>query len=418
MNRRWLISILLVVFVTLNYIDRVALSVAGPYIAKQFNLGPADMGILYSSFFYTYIILVIPMGFLTDRFGTRRMNAWALGIWSLAAIITGFINGFVTLLLARLLLGAGESPAYPACNRVINEWIPTKERGIVTGIFNSGCLVGPAIGIIAASYLIQIFDWSTSFYILGSLGFIWLAVWLWLYNTPEKAWWLKPAELQFILQNRKSAVVQQDVQKMSLGSLLRQKTMWGLLIAQGTTAYSLYLFLTWLPTYLLSVRGLRLVQAGWYGSLPYLIAAIALVLLCKFSDRAQRQDLTTGARRKFICVYMLLGSVILLVPYVESFAVMECLLVMSISFFVSANTLMWALTNDMIVDKESTGITTGLVVFGGNTFGFLAPLLTGFIIEYTHSYTLSFVAAGVMLFIGATVLWFCVRKPLQPTTAL
>jgi ACS family glucarate transporter-like MFS transporter len=414
-NKRWIIAVLLLGLLSINYIDRVNLSVATPVLQETFNLTAGQMGILQSLFLVTYVILVIPMGLMVDRLGAHKMTVLSLVVWSLAAVLTGFANGLVMLVVLRLLLGVGESPVFPTCNKVVSEWAPAQERGLMTSFFNSGTLLGPAIGIIAASYLIQHFSWQFSFIALGSLGFIWIFIWLWLYNTPEKAWWLGDSERKYILDNRQSVEKSDKVKQMSVGMLLRQKTMWGLLLSHGGTTYAMYFFLTWMPAYLATQRHLNLVQAGWYGALPYLIAMIATIGLSKVSDYfGRKQDLSTGARRKLIILYMLLGSIILLVPYIDNFLAMEILLIVSNSFFMAANTLNFALLNDLTVDKSSAGATTSLMVFGGSASSFFAPIVTGFIIQFTHSYTSAFVLSGFLLILGAAISWFMVRKPLQP----
>lgn len=369
MNRRWIIAILLLGYLSINYIDRVNLSVATPVLMETFNLSAGQMGTLQSIFLLAYVPLVIPMGMMADKFGARKMNTFALFVWSLAAVLTGFATGLAMLIVLRLMLGIGESPAFPTCNKVISDWIPVRERGLVTAIFNSGTLLGPAIGILAASYLLEQFPWQFSFIILGSLGFIWLLLWIWLYYDPEKAWWLKDEERQYILENRNLIETNgkpiKTAKKMTVGMLLKQKTMWGLLLSHGGTTYAMYFFLTWIPAYLMTERNLNLVHAGWFGALPYIVAMIVTILLSKFSDYiGKKQDLSSGGRRKMVIAYMLLGSVILLVPYVESFIVMEIILIVANSFFMAANTLNFALLNDMIVDKSAAGATSGLMVFG------------------------------------------------------
>ena len=419
MNRRWIIAILLLGYLSINYIDRVNLSVATPVLMETFNLSAGQMGTLQSIFLLAYVPLVIPMGMMADKFGARKMNTFALFVWSLAAVLTGFATGLAMLIVLRLMLGIGESPAFPTCNKVISDWIPVRERGLVTAIFNSGTLLGPAIGILAASYLLEQFPWQFSFIILGSLGFIWLLLWIWLYYDPEKAWWLKDEERQYILENRNLIETNgkpiKTAKKMTVGMLLKQKTMWGLLLSHGGTTYAMYFFLTWIPAYLMTERNLNLVHAGWFGALPYIVAMIVTILLSKFSDYiGKKQDLSSGGRRKMVIAYMLVGSVILLVPYVESFIVMEIILIVANSFFMAANTLNFALLNDMIVDKSAAGATSGLMVFGGSGSAFFAPLVTGFIIQFTNSYTSAFIVSGVLLIAASAVSWFMVRKPLQP----
>ena len=146
MHRRYWIYLSLFSLTVINYIDRVALSIASSQISKEFSLTPVMLGYLFSSFLWLYFLALIPMGLLVDKFGTRCLNAWGIGFWSLATALTALTGGFFSLLATRLFMGLGESTSYPAGGRVLREWAPASERGIATSIFHAGSLLGPAIG--------------------------------------------------------------------------------------------------------------------------------------------------------------------------------------------------------------------------------------------------------------------------------
>ena len=233
---RWLLVALLFVADTINYIDRVNISVAEPEIARQFGLGPEAMGIVFSCFFscffYSYTLLVLPMGLLTDRFGARFVMSAAMVIWALGSLATGSASSFALLIAARLLLGVGESSSYPSCNRIIREWAPRGERATMVSIFNSGAVAGPAIGILATAALISHFDWRTSFYIAAGLTFLFTLFWMVFYRSPEQARWLHPTERDHILAER-DAPRAEAVHAMPFRALLQQRVMWGLPLTQG-----------------------------------------------------------------------------------------------------------------------------------------------------------------------------------------
>jgi ACS family glucarate transporter-like MFS transporter len=416
-KKRWIIILALFVANTLNYVDRVNMSVAGPAIAHEFQFGPATMGMIFSCFFYSYLILIIPMGLLADRYGSRLVSTSGMGIWSIGAILTGAMTSFPGLVAARLVLGAGEASSYPTGNRIVREWSPREERGIFTSLFNIGSTVGPAAGIMAAAAIIAAMHWRTSFYILGGITLVWTVIWWAIYRAPERASWLSEQERSYILTHREP-IHAAPVQKMSLASLLRKGPMWGLLLTQGCQTYSIYLFLTWLPSYLQNVRGYKLFDAGLAGMLPYLVASVGALLVGALSDRMLKgRDLSTGRRKRLMIVMMLLASCVLFVPYVANPILLEVLLVAAIGFLSAANTLNFALAGDLILDKGSAGTAYGLLVLGGNLFGFTAPILTGYIIAVTHEYTLSFVLAGVLLLVGTCASGFLVNAPLQPRAA-
>ncbi len=413
-SKRWLVIAVLFVANTINYIDRVNISVAGPDIARTFGLGPEAMGVVFSCFFYSYILLILPMGLLTDRFGAGGIMGAGMVVWALGSAATGLAPSFATLIGARLLLGVGESSSYPAGNRILREWAPRNERGLMVSIFSAGSTAGPAIGILLTSFLISVVEWRTAFFIVAALTLTWAAVWFAFYRSPEQASWLPNAERAHIVATREP-VTTDAVRPMSLGMLLRQKVMWGLLITHGCQVYSIYLFLTWLPSYLRNVRHLDLFSAGWLATMPYIVTTVGLLLLGVLSDRmAVGKDLSHGARRWLMIGMMVLASCVLFVPVAENIVVMEGLVIASVLFATAANTLNYALAADLIYDKRSAGAVFGLLVLGGNSFGFLAPILTGFIIARTQEYTLSFALAAALLLCGIIVSWTMVRRPLQP----
>jgi MFS family permease len=413
-KRRWFVIFALFIANAINYVDRVNISVAGSEISKTFNLGPGELGIVFSCFFYVYVLLILPTGLLTDRYGARVVMTVGMFIWAVGSAATGYAGSFIELFAARILLGIGESSSYPAGNRIVREWAPRAERGVMVALFNAGSTAGPAVGILGTSALLQYFDWREVFYIVGGLTLFWALVWWAFYRSPEKAEWLSKEEREFVLVERDEQRAE-AVKTMSLKALLKQRVMWGLLLTHGCQVYSIYLFLTWLPTYLRNVRHMDLMQAGWFGMLPYLVAAVGSILIAALSDRLVRnQKLTTGVRRKLMIVVMFLAASVLFVPFAENLWTLEILLITSVLFASTSNGLNYALTGDLIIDKSSAGAAYGLLVLGGNTFGLLAPILTGFIISTTGQYNLSFFLAAGFLLAGIVISWTMVRGPLQP----
>lgn len=411
---RWLVIVMLFLAITINYVDRVNVSVAANHIAKEFGLGPGALGIVLSCFFWSYLVLILPMGLLTDRWGARVVMSAGMVLWAFGAIATGLAVGLSTLIGARLLLGVGESSGYPSANRIVREWSPRSERGTMVSIFNSGSTAGPAVGILVTTALLSVVSWRTAFIVVGIGTLIWVVIWWRFYRSPEQARWLSESERSYIVSMREPETSER-VDRMSLVALLRQPVMWGLLLTHGCQVYVIYLFLTWLPTYLQNVRGLNLSSTGILGMLPYLVTTVGLWGTGWLSDRLMRHsDPSTGARRKLMVVLMILAACVFFIPMAHSLAVMEVLLIASVLFATAANTGNYAVAADLVHDQKSAGAAFGLLVLGGNSFGFIAPIATGFIISATGSYNLSFVVAAGLLLIGVVITLTLVRRPLQP----
>jgi ACS family glucarate transporter-like MFS transporter len=416
-SKRFYIIVLLFFNIVVNYIDRINLSVAAPLIAKEFHWDPARMGIIFSSFLWTYALMLIPSGWLADRLGSRKVSAASITIWSIGAILTGAITNFGNTIAARLVLGAGEAASYPIAGKVVRQWFPASERGVATAIFNAGAYAGPALATPLVAWIVLEAGWRPSFVILGVLGFIWLYFWLKLFRLPEECNWLPAAERDYIIRNRDnqpaSAPSGAAQVKISVGRLLEHKSMWGLAITQGCAVYTQYLFLTWLPSYLVQARGMRLMKAGIYSALPFLVAVILGIFIGKISDQILDADkMKKGHRRTAVITFMLLSSIVLLTNMIRNEFVVLALISISLTSISSAITLNIALANDLITEPRVTGTGIGIQILGGNVFGLMAPIVTGFIVKATGSFNSAFILAGCLLIFGALVSSTCTRKPI------
>ena len=247
-------------FSGIAYVDRVNMSVAGKPIAQELGLSPVALGYLFSSFLWAYVLMMLPGGRLIDRWGAHVVASVATVVWSVAQMATGAAVGVATMLLARLGLGVGEAPFSPVVYRSVRAWAPYTERGTATAFIGAGGSLGPALGAPFVAWLIQTLSWRWSFVITGAIGFVWVAVWVALVSTPEKTKWLPEPERQRILAEREAGIEPPDHDGVGYLALLRCPAMWGLFVSQGCLVYSLYLYLSWLPNYLQTARGLSVVD--------------------------------------------------------------------------------------------------------------------------------------------------------------
>jgi len=413
-KRVW-IALMLFSLAMLNYIDRVTLSFAASPIAKEFGLSPVALGYLFSSFLWTYTVFLIPMGMLVDRFGAKKVAGFGLGLWSAATAATGIAGSFPSLLATRLVMGAGEATSNPAGARVIREWIPASERGMTNAIFNSGSYAGPAVCALVAGPIIASFGWQSLFFAAGGIGIVWLACWLTWFARPEDAAWLGEEERQKILNERGAKKVDLDASapKVGLIGLLRMgPTLWGLALTQGCNVYSQYLFLTWMPSYLQATKGLTIAKTGFYAAIPYAVAVVLCIVVGRISDRLLKGDVSGGKRRYMIAFAMLLAAVILFAPFVQDVWLILGLIAVSLTGIASTTSLNFALLNDLLKRPRDIGVAMGFLVVGGNVFGLMAPIVTGYVVESTGNYDRAFVIAGALLVVGATSILTLTRRPL------
>ncbi|GMA63478.1 MFS transporter [Alicyclobacillus fastidiosus] len=195
---RWKISILMWAVIAINFVDRTNLSAAAPVLEKQFHISPAEMGVVMSSFFWSYVVFMIPSGWLADKIGQRISLALSCLWWSLATAATALVRSAGSLIWIRLIMGIGESGAYPANAGITSKWFPVKERARVAGIFDSGNKVGAALAMPLVVWLLTRFGWEIPFIVSGVLGFIWVTIWWVYYRDPEKHRYVNQAELTHI----------------------------------------------------------------------------------------------------------------------------------------------------------------------------------------------------------------------------
>ncbi|RYG98576.1 MAG: MFS transporter [Alphaproteobacteria bacterium] len=418
MKRTW-IALLIFTAVIINYVDRIALSIASKPIAAEFGFTPVQMGYLFSGFLWTYVVCLIPIGLLVERVGAKRIVGGGIAIWSAATVMTAATSGFGSILMARLVMGASEASTFPACGRIIRDWFPEKERGLVTTLFNGGSSAGPAIGAVATAGLVEYAGWRSAFVVLGIVGYIWLIAWLYWYATPEKAKWLSEQERQKIIQERNGNQpgIQATIiaRPSSLRFLLSQKSVWGLVVTQACLVYTAYLFLTWLPSYLQSTRELSTMNTGYLTAVPYLITIVLGVMIAWASDRIlSSESVRAGGRRNFIAAMAVLSLLILLAPVVSELWELLLVLTLVLTGSTTGAGLNFTLASDLLRNPADVSRVIAITALGGNLFGLIAPIITGYVVAATGSYDWAFAVAASLLVVGAVATLTLTRKPINP----
>jgi MFS family permease len=403
-RRRYWVYFMLFVFSGIAYVDRVNMSVAGKPIALELGLSPIALGYLFSSFLWAYVLMMLPGGRFIDRWGAHAVASVATAVWSVAQMATGASIGVVTMLLTRLGLGLGEAPFSPIVYRSVRAWAPYTERGTATAVISAGGSLGPALGAPLVAWLIQVLSWRWSFIITGVIGFVWVAIWAATVSTPERTSWLPEPERQHLLAEREAGIEPPAHGGLGYLALLRSPAMWGVFVSQGCLVYSLYLYLSWLPNYLQTARHLSLVQSGLYTSIPFFIATAVNVIANWAGDRLLSVDaVRAGLRRYLVALCLLLTAAGMLIPFVESLAAVIVLISITVSFANTGPAANATLTSDLLRSPADAGRAFAFLVLGGNVFGLLAPVVTGYLVEASGSFSSAFIAGGVLALIGAGV---------------
>ena len=412
-HRRYWVFFLLFLFSAIAYLDRVNMSVAGKSIAHEFGLSPIALGYLFSSFLWAYVLMMLPGGRLIDLWGPHVVASVATAVWSTAQMATGMVGSFMAMLMVRLGLGVGEAPFAPISYSTVRLWSPYTERGTAIAAISCGSSLGLALGAPAVAWLIETLSWRWSFIITGAVGFVWVAVWLALMPTPEKPGWLPQAERDHILAGRDAGITPPNHSGVGYLGLIRYPATWGLFISQGCLVYTGYLYISWLPNYLQTARHLSILNSGIYTAIPFLISTVVSVVANWAGDRAlTAQAVRSGNRRYLVALSLLFTAVGLGIPFVQSLAAVVTLITIAVSAAHVGPAANGALVSDLLRSPGDAGRATAFLVLGGNSFGLLAPIVTGYVVAATGGFDAAFAVAGALALVGAVATLALVRGTL------
>ena len=389
-RRRWTIVGLLFASGFINYLDRAILSVAIPVIAIDLHLGPAAKGLLLSAFFWSYAVMQLPMGWCSDRFNLRWIYAGAFAVWALACGFTGFASALGTLIVLRILLGVGESVYMPGSMKVVSMFFDSKDRGLASGLVNSGTRAGLALGAPLIATLVIAVGWKNSFFLLGFGALVWLVPWLLAYPAHTPSATIPPK-------------TRSDRWRGSL-----DRNLLALSAAHICYGYYWYLLVTWLPDYLVVSRHMPLQKAGVFAAIPYLIYAIAEPVGGWIADLLIRRGWSEMRTRKAVITVSFLTSLMFL-PVRHLANDLGAILLISGAALVGLSTGNILALLQKVASAGAVGWWTGFLNFSGNLSGIVAPLATGLLIARTGSYYPGFVVAVAVLLGGLPFYWWMVR---------
>jgi ACS family D-galactonate transporter-like MFS transporter len=402
---RWVPILALVAVGTgINYLDRTVLSIAAPSLTKDLGLTATEMGLAFSAFSWSYAALQIPGGIFLDRFGTRLTYFLAIALWSLFTGAMGFVKSLAALIATRIGVGVFEAPCFPANSRILATWFPQHERARANSVYSVGMNFGLGFLSVPLFWITQRFGWRGLFFIVGALGLIFSAVWRWLYHNPNESTSANRAELDYIEAGGGGEYTGQrlDFQWRHIGALMRHRQVIGASIGQFGGNSTLVFFLTWFPTYLVTARGMTFIKAGMMVSLPYIAAAVGVVLGGLASDAIlKRTGSANWARKLPIVSGMLLASLIVLANWVPVGSNVVVIAIMSIAFFGQGMTnLGWTVVSD-IAPKKLIGLTGGLFNFTTNLAGIITPIVVGAMYQRTGSFVVPLAYIAVVAIVGA-----------------
>ena len=373
-----------------NFMDRASLAIANSTVRAEMHLTATQMGWLLSAFSLAYGFAQLPLIGLLDRAGTRSVLGVGLVVWSTAQMLTGLVRGFPSFVLMRVLLGAGEAPFYPSGVRCTREWFTSATRGRATAVLSSSQTIGLAIAPPVLTWIMLSIGWRAMFVVLGASGLFVAAAWISFHrprsDTPFR-------ELEPALATR---------QEGAWKALLRQRTVWGMMLGWSGINYTVWLYVAWLPGYLQVQRHLSLTRSGWVAAIPFLAGALGMFASGILSDKLSSAGvaLTTVHRSNLVGGMVVSAASTFLVARSQTTTQAVAGISMALFFIHFAGTSGWGYVQTVSPLRYVASLGA-LQNFASFMVASVAPVLTGWLLDRTHSFTIALGVCSAVTLTGA-----------------
>ncbi|TWR94251.1 MFS transporter [Pseudomonas saxonica] len=395
-----------------NYLDRSALSIANTTIQTDLAISPMQMGVMLSAFSIAYAFSQLPLGALIDKLGSKLALGGSLVVWSVAQAAFGLFSSYGHLVGLRVLLGIGEAPVFPSAAKALSEWFDTQERGTATGWVWSSTCIGPCLAPPLLTVFMVHLGWRGMFILTGVLGLLLAVCWFKFYKSKA----------QYMAETGRAEPVpvqQAKGPKVPWTSLFKDRNTWGAFLGFMGVIYMIWLNLTWLPGYFEREHGLDLYRTAWVVSLAYLFGALGTIVAGKCCDRLVARGMRVLASRKLMVILGLLGGALftLIVAFTTNVVVCVVLLCLTMFFINISSATAWMIVNT-IVPSERVASFGSIQNFGGYLAGSIAPILTGFSVQQSGSFSSAFVISAVVAACSAFAYFALLKEPAAPVMRL
>jgi sugar phosphate permease len=405
---RWFVLLLLCLMYLITYLDRVSLANTAPLISTEYHFDKATMGVIFSAFIWAYALFQVPGGWLGDRFGPRKVLSTIMGYRTLIAVLTTRAFGMSSFWGIRFLLGVGEAGAFPTATRGMQMWFPRNERGFVQGVSHAASRLGAALGPPVAVWIMIHYGWRSVFYVIGALSLLWCFLYATTYhNMPEEDAHVSRAELARIRgvddkgEIKKANVTKRP--KVPWSVLLKHSNMWAVMCAYAAYIYSLWFFLSWLPSYLVEYRKFTLIKMGFFASLPLAAGVVGDTFGGWLTDALLLKTNNLKFSRRAVAITAMIGCAISTLFAALSASPNRAVYCLTAAmFFLEMNIgPAWAVPMD--IGGEFSGTVSGMMNMGGQIVGALSPTIFGIFVN-KGSWVAPFVVSAGLLFVGA-IIW-------------
>lgn len=382
--------------VFINYIDRGNLATAAPLMQDELHLSASQLGVLLSAFYYGYVVCMPAMGWLAERYGAKRVLAAGVTIWSIATLTTGFAGSFVMLLALRVLLGIGESVAFPCASKVLAHAVEVSRLGVANGILSFGYLLGPAVGTLLGGYLMTVFGWRPVFVVFGAASLVWLMPWSRVRISPLAAPKQSTGDSQ-----------------PSFSQILGRRELWGASLGHFASNYGYYFIVSWLPFYLVKSRGFSMGSMVAIASWAYLLNALSALAMGWLADRWIRAGRSPTIVYKSIMaanhlagIACMIGMVML--PATGSIAALFVFEIVSGCSYPG----LFAIPQ-ILAGPRASARWVGVQNAAGNVAGLIAPAITGILVDQTGLFDVAFALAAAVNALGL-IGWVVMLRRIAP----
>src|SRR5579872_6094766 len=383
---RWVVLLLLCLMYLITYLDRVSMANTAPLISKEYGFNKVTMGIIFSAFIWAYALFQVPGGWLGDRFGPRKVLSVIMGYRTIIAVLTTRAMGFGSFWGIRFALGVGEAGAFPTATRAMQMWFPRDERGFVQGVSHAASRLGAAVGPPIAVAIMIHYGWHSVFYVIGVLSLLWSILYMTVYrNMPEENSHVSRAELARIRGlDEKGEIKKANIAKrpkVPWSGLLRHGNMWAVMCAYATYIYSLWFFLSWLPSYLVEYRHFTLIKMGFFASLPLAAGVVGDTFGGWLTDKLLIKTNNLKFSRRSVAIVAMVGCGTCTMFAALAANPNTAVYCLTAAMFFLEMTIGPAWAVPMDIGGEFSGTVSGMMNMGGQFVGALSPTVFGYLVS-------------------------------------
>ncbi|SDM21611.1 Sugar phosphate permease [Methylobacterium phyllostachyos] len=416
---RFLIAFLLFIAGIINYMDRAALGVAAPFVKQDLNLSPSELGVIFSTFFFGYALFAFVGGQLADLYGPRSVYSWAAASWSVLCMLTGAVTGFAQMFVVRSLFGFAEGPMNSTTNRTLTTWFPREETARTIGFTFSGQTVGSAIAAPVVGLLAIQYGWRVAFVAIGAVGLLWVVAWrLLMTDRPQDNPRVSPEEIALIERSRAVTHLPPSDHARSLKEYLFLPSTLSLGLGMFAVNYTVYIFLSWLPSYLTDGLHMPVKEMALVASIPWACGFVGYVGGGILADALYKRmgDKLTARKITTIVPLAIAGVALIAVNAAPNATVAVGLIALSVLMLTSSVQSCWATIHELVPETRVGGVS-GFIHLLSNISGIIGPTATGFAVQYLGGYASAFVIAALIAAAGVIAMTIFVRRPRLPASA-